>query len=435
MNQQAARESWEIASNFWTQELREMISGMPPEQLTAPAAFDDDGKPLPRAMNYDSSQTAEQWLSTSRYGKTAAVRLDPMEIQEEYEVEPEAGSYLAVDDDLRRAAAMDLEQVAMAAPDVVDHRKVVRFHLSTIRGIGNPDDYIIPENPNPQPPPFKGNIGVNLPLDKMPSDIVNQILPNRQSERANQQQLPRGGLQQIGAAHHFRDSHRRVIGHDRKLIGGHVVAPPDHEVAEVASGDEVLPTLTQIVELGGLAIGNEEPPVHVLRRVVRFRCAELFPAAAGIERLVVAFLVGSGRRIGQVLARAVAGIDASGIAQLAPGIEVEIAPGALRIGRERPANVRSFLPANAEPAQVFHHRPRKLQLGALRVKVFVAKYQRAAIGLRALECGPEGAGVPDVQQSRRRGRQPSAIGQVLRGGDGAHEGIVERSSHSFEKRE
>ena len=65
----------------------------------------------------------------------------------------------------------------MAAPDVVDHRKVVRFHLSTIRGIGNPDDYIIPENPNPQPPPFKGSIGVNLPLDKMPSDIVNQILP------------------------------------------------------------------------------------------------------------------------------------------------------------------------------------------------------------------------------------------------------------------
>ena len=64
----------------------------------------------------------------------------------------------------------------MAAPDVVDHRKA-RFHLSTIRGIGNPDDYIIPENPNPQLPPFKRNNGVNLPLDKMPSEVVNQILP------------------------------------------------------------------------------------------------------------------------------------------------------------------------------------------------------------------------------------------------------------------
>jgi len=178
MNQQAARESWEIASNFWTQELREMLSRASPDQLNAPASFDDDNNALPRAVNFDATkQSPEQWVTTSRYGKAAAVRLDPMDIQEEYEVEPEAGSYLAVDDDLRRAAAMDLEQVAMAAPDVVDHRKVVRFHLSTIRGIGNPDDYIIPENPNPQPPPFKGNIGVNLPLDKMPSDVVNQILP------------------------------------------------------------------------------------------------------------------------------------------------------------------------------------------------------------------------------------------------------------------
>ena len=36
MNQQAARETREIASNFWTQELQEMISGMSPEQLTGP---------------------------------------------------------------------------------------------------------------------------------------------------------------------------------------------------------------------------------------------------------------------------------------------------------------------------------------------------------------------------------------------------------------
>jgi len=91
--------------------------------------------------------------------------------------QPQADWYWAMEVDLRRVAAMDLEQVAMAAPEVVDHRKVVHFHQSTIRGIGNPDDYIIPENPNPQPLPFKGNIGVNLPLDKMPADIVNQILP------------------------------------------------------------------------------------------------------------------------------------------------------------------------------------------------------------------------------------------------------------------
>jgi hypothetical protein len=65
----------------------------------------------------------------------------------------------------------------MAAPDVVDHRKVVRFHLSTIRGIGNPDDYIIPPNPNPQPPPAKVNISLTMPFPQLPEDVQNQILP------------------------------------------------------------------------------------------------------------------------------------------------------------------------------------------------------------------------------------------------------------------
>jgi hypothetical protein len=118
--EKAARETWEIASNFWTQELRERLSKASPDQLSAPASFDDDNNALPRAVNFDATkQSPEQWVTTSRYGKAAAVRLDPIHIQEEYEVEPEAGSYLAVDDDLRRSAAMDLEQVAMAAPDVV----------------------------------------------------------------------------------------------------------------------------------------------------------------------------------------------------------------------------------------------------------------------------------------------------------------------------
>ena len=117
-----------------------------------------------RGANFNpEKQTPEAWVNTSRYGRTAAVKLDPMEMQEEFQVEPEAGSYLAVDDDLRRQAAMGLEQIAMAAPDVIDHRKVVRFHLSTIRGIGNPDDYIIPENPHPGPPPAKINISAARP--------------------------------------------------------------------------------------------------------------------------------------------------------------------------------------------------------------------------------------------------------------------------------
>jgi hypothetical protein len=50
-------------------------------------------------------------------------------------------------------------------------------HPRTIRGIGNPDDYIIPQNPNPQPPPAKVNISLTMPFPQLPEDVQNQILP------------------------------------------------------------------------------------------------------------------------------------------------------------------------------------------------------------------------------------------------------------------
>jgi hypothetical protein len=99
-----------------------------------------------------------------------------MEIQQDFQVEPEAGSYLAVDDELRQQAAQNLTQVAMANPDIVDRRKVIRFQMSTIRGIGNPDDYFLPEQPQSPPPP-KVNVNLQVPMDKMPGDVVNQLLP------------------------------------------------------------------------------------------------------------------------------------------------------------------------------------------------------------------------------------------------------------------
>jgi hypothetical protein len=166
MNQQAATDEWEIESRFWPPELRRMLGQMDPQELAQ------------RGVNFDPAvMQPEQWVLSSGYGKTAAIRVNPMEVQEDFQVEAEAGSYLAVDDDLRRAAANDLEQVALSAPQVIDIRKVVRFHLGTIRGIGDPDSYIIPENPHPGPPPAKVNISLSMPFDKLPEDVQNQILP------------------------------------------------------------------------------------------------------------------------------------------------------------------------------------------------------------------------------------------------------------------
>ena len=59
----------------------------------------------------------------------------------------------------------------------VDLRKVVRFTLGTIRGIGDPDTYIKPEQPQSSIPPAKINISLSMPFDKLPEDVQNQILP------------------------------------------------------------------------------------------------------------------------------------------------------------------------------------------------------------------------------------------------------------------
>jgi hypothetical protein len=153
MNQQGRemQQRWTIEERYWGQGLRkriEQIEGPPPD-----------------------------WALTEHNGeKVVAVRLDPNDIQQDFAVEPEAGSYLAVDDELRQQAAQNLTQVAMANPDIIDRRKVIRFQMSTIRGIGNPDDYFLPQQP-PEPPPPKVNVNLQVPMDKMPGDIVNQLLP------------------------------------------------------------------------------------------------------------------------------------------------------------------------------------------------------------------------------------------------------------------
>jgi hypothetical protein len=165
MNQQAAQEAWEVDSKYWPEELAKRVQEMDPLALAEVAiGFNPE---------VDNPQ---EWALSSRHGQTAAIRLDPLEIQEDLQVEPEPGSYLAVDDDIRRQAAMELEQVAQVAPDILDRRKVARFHLSTIRSIGNPDDYIVPEQPPNPAADVKKSLSVNMPLDKMPADVTNQAL-------------------------------------------------------------------------------------------------------------------------------------------------------------------------------------------------------------------------------------------------------------------
>lgn len=149
MNQQGAEleKSWNVDSKFFGKDLQDQAG-----------QWDEDPKQRP------------EWALSDRLGKTSGIRLDPVEIQEDLDIEPEAGSYLSVDDQLRQDGAMKLAQIAQQAPGTLDPKKVARFAASTVRGI-NPDDFMAADGPPPPPQP-KLNITFTGKLEDFPGVVA-----------------------------------------------------------------------------------------------------------------------------------------------------------------------------------------------------------------------------------------------------------------------
>jgi hypothetical protein len=158
------------------------------------------------ALLKQQGQAAQQpWIMTDVSGKISAVKLNPSEIQEDFECEPEAGSYMAVDDDLRRQAAMELDQVAMQSNGLLNMEKVLVNHLKTIKGIDDPEEFLAPPKP-PQPPVPKANFNIGLTgkLEDFPG-VLNGVLQEMgmppSQDAQEQQQLNTIGRLSAGANH------------------------------------------------------------------------------------------------------------------------------------------------------------------------------------------------------------------------------------------
>ena len=82
---------------------------------------------------------------------------------------------------------------------------------------------------------------------------------------------------------------------------------------------------------------------------------------------------------------------------------------ALDIRTVRPAAVGSFVPSQAEPAQVFDDRLPELGLAAVAIKVFHPQQQPAAGIPGALPRQPKRAGVPQMKKTGGRRRDSTAI--------------------------
>src|SRR5262249_52149318 len=50
-----------------------------------------------------------------------------------------------------------------------------------------------------------------------------------------EEELARGRLQQIGSAHHLRNSHRVVVRNTGELVSGNVVSAPDYKIPKIGA--------------------------------------------------------------------------------------------------------------------------------------------------------------------------------------------------------
>ena len=224
---------------------------------------------------------------------------------------------------------------------------------------------------------------------------------------AIKKQLPSGGFQKISSANDFCDPHRGVVDHHCQLVCGNVVAPPDHEVAKIASSDKMLGTEMKVGKPDLLAVGDTKSPVHS-GGLGKFLAISPAAASTGIDRLVIG-VIGRTRRLGQILTRTGARIDKAGIAQFLPCSYVVFPPLALAIRRVRSAAIPAFLPMNAQPKQVFDHGRNKFRPRSLRIKIFVAQDQDSVTLSRSLRCDQEGPCMAEMKQSGGRRCKTPAI--------------------------
>ncbi len=251
------------------------------------------------------------------------------------------------------------------------------------------------------------------------------VIGRRQPQRAEQENLASRRLQQIRAPHNFADPHGGVIDHDRQLIRRDIVAAPDNEVSEIASGDHPLRAEVKIGEQDLLAIGNPKAPVHTGRfeLIVWDRVFDPVrrseappsprPAFPRIDRLIIR-IIRRARRLRHVFSRTSTRINHPQIAQLPPRFDVVCPPFALCVRTCRPSAIRPFDPVDPKPAQVFEHGLHELRSTALRIQVLVAENQLSVMLGSTQRRRPEGARMAEVQQAGRGRREASAISLEIR---------------------
>jgi hypothetical protein len=104
------------------------------------------------------------------------IKVDPMDLQQDYEILPEQGSTLAANDEFRVGALQQFLMLGERHPDIVNVRACITKLAQATPGI-NPEDVIMPPPP-PQPPvpPVKLNISLAIKWEELTPDVQSAIL-------------------------------------------------------------------------------------------------------------------------------------------------------------------------------------------------------------------------------------------------------------------
>ena len=97
------------------------------------------------------------------------------------------------------------------------------------------------------------------------------------------------------------------------------------------------------------------------------------------------------------------------MAQLFESSDVEFAPFTLRVGAERAAAIRPFLPFQTKPVQIFEHGRNKFRFATGTIQVLVAQDKGAAAGDCTLLGGPECPGMTEMKKTCGGGRETAAV--------------------------
>jgi hypothetical protein len=131
------------------------------------------GKYAPTSLLPQQQENAGEAISM-KSGTAQTITLDWTEIQEDLQVEPEAGSTLSIDDEFHRMAAQQLYQAAAADPETFDKYYAAQKWAEKIRGVDANKAVRTPQPP-PQVPP-KVSVSISVPFEKLPAEVQNQML-------------------------------------------------------------------------------------------------------------------------------------------------------------------------------------------------------------------------------------------------------------------